>query len=204
MKLNQTLLLAAAVSCLASIASADVTFTFADQAATFDSFTSVDVTVTDVTSTLMTVAATGGTLNSNSGDFGVDGSEAGEISDFIDGIAESITLTFSTEVIFNFIDLAGVGPATDTFDHASITIAGSQLNLTTGVDGFNGTTDVYTPSSPITLAIGESIILTGTSSTASFELEGINLTIVPEPGTYALLSGFCALAFVMFRRRSVK
>ena len=37
-----------------------------------------------------------------------------------------------------------------------------------------------------------------------FTLEGFNVTVVPEPSTYALLSGVCALAFVMLRRRAVK
>lgn len=204
MKLTQTLLTAAALSCFAYTASAAVTFEFANKEDIFDGYTSVDVMITDVSSTLMTVTATGGTLNSNSGDFGVDGSEPDEVNDFIDGTSESITLTFSTEVIFNWIDLAGIGTEAQTDDHASITIAGTQLNLSTGVDNFNGSTDVYTPASPITLAIGESIILTGTSSTSSFELQGINLTVVPEPGTFALLAGFSALSFVMLRRRSVK
>jgi len=39
------------------------------------------------------------------------------------------------------------------------------------------------------------------SQSASFAPPG-DFSVVPEPGTYALLSGICALAFVMLRRRS--
>jgi hypothetical protein len=34
-------------------------------------------------------------------------------------------------------------------------------------------------------------------------LNGV-ITVIPEPNTYALLAGFCALGFVMVRRRSMK
>jgi hypothetical protein len=34
-------------------------------------------------------------------------------------------------------------------------------------------------------------------------LNGV-ITVIPEPNTYALLAGFCALGFVMVRRRSIK
>ncbi|MEM1221999.1 MAG: PEP-CTERM sorting domain-containing protein [Verrucomicrobiota bacterium] len=194
--------LALSTLCLiTTVAQADVTYDFTGQGGVFDGLTTVDVIVTDIASTTMTVTAAGGTLNSNSGDFGVDGTEPGETNDFIDGLVESITLTFSTVVTFNFIDLGGV--EADISDGANLTIAGSTLDLFTGVSGFNGTSDVYTPGSPVTLSIGESIILTGSSSTSDFDLEAINLSIVPEPSSFALIGGLLALGFVALRRRGV-
>ncbi|MEM7791973.1 MAG: PEP-CTERM sorting domain-containing protein [Verrucomicrobiota bacterium] len=186
---------------ITTIAQADVTYDFTGQGGIFDGLTTVDVIVTDIASTTMTVTAAGGNLESNSGDFGVDGTEPGQTNDLIDGLVESITLTFSTVVTFNFIDLGGVGA--DISDGANITIAGSGLDVFTGVSGFNGTSDIYTPGSPITLSIGESIVVTGSSSSSVVDLEAINLSIVPEPSSFALIGGLLALGFVALRRRSV-
>ena len=41
----------------------------------------------------------------------------------------------------------------------------------------------------------------GAGSSVSLDSVKVVLTTVPEPGTYALLSGLCALGFVMVRRR---
>jgi hypothetical protein len=38
-------------------------------------------------------------------------------------------------------------------------------------------------------------------SNATYTISATQLTVIPEAGTYALLSGFCALIFVMLRRR---
>lgn len=147
-----------------------------------------------------TLVPTGGSFNSNAGDFGInDGTEASETSDQIDGTDEIVTITFNKDILFNFIDLGGVGPDAD--DGVSFTIAGSTTILETDVTGFNGTTDVYTPTSPISLLTGQSIILTGESTNSSFDIQSLNVTVVPEPGTFALLSGFCGLVFVMLKRR---
>jgi len=136
---------------------------------------------------------TGGALNSNSGQFGIGDAE-------IDGISETITITFSENIEFNFIDLGGVGA--DLADGASLTVAGSQIDLYTGVTDFNGSLDVYTPSTAISVSKGTAIALTGSTSTSSFFMQTINVTVVPEPGTYALLAGCFALGFVMLRHRT--
>ncbi|MDQ8206530.1 hypothetical protein QEH52_03355 [Coraliomargarita sp. SDUM461003] len=200
MKLTQTFFTAAAISCFAFSASGSVTFDPTGNSA-YDGLATINESLTDTDNgfnTTITLTAGGGTFNSNSGDFGIDSGTG--TNDFIDGTSESITITFSTDILFNFIDLSEVG--SDATDGAKLTIGGSSINLFTGVTGFNGTQDIYTPTSPIALSSGDSIILTGSEATSEFTLEGINITVVPEPGTFALLSGFSALTFVMLRRRS--
>jgi len=151
-------------------------------------------------STTMTLTAGGGTFNSNAGDFGIDSGTG--TNDFIDGTSESITITFATDILFNFIDLGGVG--SDSSDGANLTIDATSIDLFTGVSDFNGTQDIYTPASPISLTAGNAIVLTGSSSTSDFDLEVLNFTVVPEPNTFALLAGFFALASVMYRRRELE
>lgn len=41
----------------------------------------------------------------------------------------------------------------------------------------------------------------GLTASIDYDADSMNLTIVPEPGTYALLAGLSGLAFVMIRRR---
>ena len=41
----------------------------------------------------------------------------------------------------------------------------------------------------------------GSGSNAGTSVEYDSFSIVPEPGTYALLAGFCMLGFAMLRRR---
>ena len=146
-------------------------------------------------SAIATFIPTGGDFNSNASDFGIG-------DDQIDGTNEIVTITFDNPIEFNFIDFGGVG--SNVADGARLTIGGTSTNLFTGVAGFSGASDKYTPASPIALAIGQSIIVTGSSATSSFDIQTISVSIIPEPNTYALLAGFCALGFVMVRRRSVK
>ena len=198
MKFSKTIFFATAMSLIVFSASAAVTFDPTENAA-YDGLSIIQENLTDLDNgflTEITLTAGGGTFNSNVGDFGIGDDE-------INGTSESITITFSTDIFFNYIDLGGVG-SSDGTDSASFTIGGSTTILQTGATDFDGGSDIYTPSSPIFLAQGDSILLTGSTATSSYDLEAINVTVTPEPNAYALLSGICALAFVMLRRRSVK
>ena len=42
------------------------------------------------------------------------------------------------------------------------------------------------------------------NAAASSQLDNFSVTMVPEPSTYALLSGLCVMAWIGLRRRSVK
>jgi hypothetical protein len=162
----------------------------------YDDENPLNIAFTDgVNSATATLIPTGGDFNSNTGDFGIG-------DDQIDGTSEIVTITFDKAIEFNFIDFGGVGSTIS--DGAKLTIAGVSTDLFTGVTGFSGSSDKYTPSSPIEIAIGQSISVTGSSATSSFDIQTINVSIVPEPNTYALIAGMFALVSVMFQRRSVK
>ena len=162
----------------------------------YDDENPLNIAFTDgVNSATATLIPTGGDFNSNTGDFGIG-------DDQIDGTSEIVTITFDKAIEFNFIDFGGVGSTIS--DGAKLTIAGVSTDLFTGVTGFSGSSDKYTPSSPIEIAIGQSISVTGSSATSSFDIQTINVSIVPEPNTYALIAGVFALVSVMFQRRSVK
>lgn len=185
----------------AAVAGADVTYTFSGQTSTFDGTTNwVQVLLNDDgTDLTMTVAAQGGTLKALSNDFGIEGVSG--TNDQLDGTDEIITLTFSKAVDFISIDLAGVGG--DTADGATLTV-GSQLvgNLYTDHPPspvFNGTTDVYTPIVPIRLNVGDSIVLTGASATSVYELEGITVSVIPEPMAVSLM-GIGGMLVLVARR----
>ena len=190
--MKSTILGLMAVFALGTISSqAAVTYNFGNQAATFDGNVSTIVALVDgATNFNMSVAAVGGNLNSNATSFGVDDSA-------IDGTSESITISFSTDILFNAIDFSSIGA--DITDGASFTIGGSTTNLFTGATDFSGGFDIYTPSSAIALTAGDTILLTGSSATSSYDLDIINVTAVPEPST-ALLGALGALAFLRRRR----
>lgn len=184
---------------------ADVTYDFTGKAGTFDGQTSVNVSIFDTAtsaSTLMTVSSTGaGNLNSNSGTFGVDSTLLDETAANIDGTGEAITLIFDKNITLNFIDFNSIGG--DLSTGTALTIAGTTYNLFDGVTGLNAN-DLYTPSSPISVTTSDSIVITGSGASSSFYIQNFNITVVPEPNTYALLAGVSALGFVMMRRRTAK
>ena len=180
---------------------AATTYDFTGKGDLFDGHTSVPILLTDGdNSTTMTVTGTGGNLNSNSGDFGIDGSEGGEVNDFIDGTTESVTLSFDQEIEFISIEFGSVGA--DLSDGVNLTIGGTILDLFTDVTDFDGTSDAYTPATAIALTKGSSIIITGSAGTSSFDLENIQIGVVPEPATDALLAGITGLAMVLLSRRN--
>jgi hypothetical protein len=194
MKLKQTLFTAAALL-MAFTANAAFTIDLTGNNA-HDDQNPLNIAFTDgAISAVATLVPTGGDFNSNSGDFGIG-------DDQIDGTSEIVTITFDKAIEFNFIDFGGVGST--VADGVSLTVAGISVDLFTGVAGFSGSSDLYTPASPISLAIGQSIIVTGSSATSSFDIQTVNVSVIPEPNTFALLAGFCALGFVMVRRRSIK
>jgi len=180
--------------CAACFADAEVTYNYTGQGGVFDGTNWVQVLLNDNgTAVTMTVSSSGGDMNSNASRFGVD-------NDYIDGTAEMLTISFDKAVDFISIDLGAVGA--DISDGANLTIGSrSAIDLYTGVVGFSGSTDVYTPASPVRLNVGETIILTGSSLTSSSDLEQMTFAAVPEPATFAL-SGLGVLLACLIRRAS--
>lgn len=188
MKLH-SLLFAIAVPIATSHAA--VIFDFTGQGGTFDNMTSVSVPLVDGGINFsMTVTGTGGDLNSNASGIGINDAN-------IDGMAESITLSFSIDTELNFLDLGGVGG--DVSDGADVTIAGTNFQFFTGQPDFNGSSDVFTPATPIALTAGQTIVITGASATSVFDIDSISVTAVPEPSSTLLLTSLAGL-FVLRRR----
>ena len=139
----------------------------------------------------LTAAASSGTFNSTtSGGFGINAMPSGDITNLFDNQstdgAEFMTFSFNQNVDFVSIELTKFGA-----DEAFLTIAG----ITT-IIGSNS----FIFASGTTLAANTDATF-GFHSGNGFELASLVVTVVPEPRTYALLSGCCALAVAMLRRR---
>jgi len=139
----------------------------------------------------LTAAASSGTFNSTtSGGFGINAMPSGDITNLFDNQstdgAEFMTFSFNQNVDFVSIELTKFGA-----DEAFLTIAG----ITT-IIGSNS----FIFASGTTLAANTDATF-GYHSGNGFELASLVVTVVPEPRTYALLSGCCALAVAMLRRR---
>jgi hypothetical protein len=170
------------------------TFTFgnntsAGQAqANFDDLESGSTTSGGLT---LTATASSGTFNSTpAGGFGINAMPSDDITNQFDNQstdgAEFMTFSFNQNVDFVSIELTEFGA-----DEAFLTIAG----ITT-IIGSNS----FIFASGTTLAANTDATF-GFHSGNGFELASLVVTVVPEPRTYALLSGCCALAAVMLRRR---
>ncbi|WP_041744955.1 PEP-CTERM sorting domain-containing protein [Coraliomargarita akajimensis] len=119
-------------------------------------------------------------------------------------IAPAFTLTFSelptTETYQLTILAAGDnagGHSGTTFEIAGAGSATSIANSSTL--GFVEGQNIATISNITT--VDGTVVVTITPSTQYPEINGFQLSVVPEPGTYALIAGALALSVVMVRRR---
>lgn len=180
------------VSCAAGLAGAAVTYDYTGQGAVFNGTNQAQVVLNDGgTAVQMTVASVGGDLKSLSSEFGIGNTR-------IDGMAEILTISFDKAVDLVSVDLGNVGTSISAGARLKI---GSlpDIDLYTGVAGFNGNTDVYTPAAPIRLNAGEAVVLKGSSETSSFHLQKMTFAVVPEPAA-AALTGLGGLLAVLIRR----
>lgn len=142
-----------------------------------------------------------GNFNLTNSGFGPDQAGSGDDSDAFDTASgnESMVFFFDKDGTFNSIDFALLD---DTPEFAVLSFqGGNTYNLTDGAtsditvsgnDFFGGIDEAFTAGQRITLSI---------SGGTNFTLENFTVTVVPEPGSYALLAGFMGLTSVMLRRR---
>lgn len=190
------LVLLAALGLATVNSQAEVTYSFFSKDGVFDGNTLAQDTLIDLDSgfsTLMTVASTGGNLNSNATGLGIGDAN-------VDGLTEIITFSFDKDVDLNFFDFGGVG--SDASDGANFKLGSNPaIDLYTGVSGFNGTSDVYTPASPVRLTSGQTIVVKGSSATSIFDLDGFSVTVIPEPSSVMLMGLVGVAAISVLRKR---
>jgi hypothetical protein len=162
----------------------------------------------------LTIAVAGTTtLGSTTGVYSANTSEAGFnsgglVADQASGLDFGETLTFTLNfaglnVSFASIDFSGIGSS--SADSAFVAVSGgAPAELFTTVPGFNGTTDVWTPSGGLTIANNDTIVVTA-SDVVFLERISFDVTAVPEPSTFAflgLLTGGVMAHRVRRRRRN--
>ncbi len=148
-------------------------------------------------SAILTASAVGGVVLANNDSMGVNAPGTDTAHEIEGALSESLTLMFDKPVEISWFDLSGVGA--NIADGAKITIGAFSIDLFTGATTeFNGSTDVYTPTTPMSVAANQAIVFSPSSGTASFGVQGMMVTIIPEPASLALV-GLGALA--LLRRR---
>lgn len=193
MKTTVCKILLALIPCLSS---GQVTYEFGGKGDIFDNQTQVTVTIPnpdDANSILMNVGAEGGTFNSNAGDFGIG-------DDLLDGTTEVILISFDRSVDITALDFGGITDADDAAHIQANTTPPLDLNLFTGIADFQGTQDIYTPSTPIRLEAGQILRINGASLSTSFDLESISFNVIPEVSAQNISTGATALTLVMMAR----
>lgn len=216
MKLTQTLLTAAAISCFAYSASAQTTFVFDDGSSTGAAGLALEAFTSGVDAASMSLNTSGtytkggitlsagtdfGDFNLTNNGFGPDQPGSVDNSDAFDtdNGNESMVFSFNVAGTFQSIDFALLNDVPET---AILSFAGGSTYLLTdgetstiavsGNDEFLGINEAFTAGQLVTLSI---------SGGSDFTLE--SFTVVPEPNTFALLAGMFALTSVMLRRRSM-
>ena len=143
--------------------------------------------------TLTVTAATSGTNFLN-----VTTTGLGEGGSGINNSDEFISFTFSEDIEITFLDFNAITMSESVELLIDTTSLGTFLNDTV-VENIANFTAPSNVTASISLAEGEAFIMKHASG--EYDLERIGFTVVPEPRTYALLSGCCVLAVAMLRRR---
>lgn len=164
----------------------------------YDGFSTVGVGLFDPVSSVnftMTVSSTGsgGNLNSNSTGLGVGSGDANL------NVGEEISISFNVDTEINLLDLGGVGAGVS--DGITIQFGSSpSFDLYTGQANFAGVSDLWTPSSAVALSAGELLTFRVSHADAIVDLDGMNVSAVPEPSS-SLLLGFGGLVGLCRRKR---
>jgi len=192
--MNKKLCIFSAAAALISNVHAAVLIDFTNQGGIYDSHNSVDVALFDPVNSLnftMTVTAVGGDLNSNITGLGV-------VDENLQ-TSESINITFDVQTQLISLDLGGIS---DSLSDGAVIVVGSNapVSLYTGQPNFNGTSDIWSPSTPITLNAGQSILISGSDPAAVIDLDRFTVAAVPEPSSFLLL-GFGGLTLLSRRKR---
>lgn len=143
----------------------------------------------------------GGTIQMVAGDAGsyifLEDSELSIASGYVDGNSLSFSSNARFTLTLSDSDTAPLITLTDEFDPGS---ASFELVLAPGFSQFNEPFVVASYDSWSEAEFGSLILPPG--ATVEYGATEFVVTVVPEPGTFALLAGMSALAIVLLRRRS--
>jgi hypothetical protein len=168
-----------------------ITFTFGhnngggESQLALDGLSTGSVTVGGLT---LTATANSGTFNSTATEgFGINAAAAGDSTTEFD-VTDVMSFSFNQPVSLDSIDMNLFG-ASDT---GFLTYTGGTVQITSDPFAFSG----------VNLAANE-VAMFGNNSGASFSLQSITVTVVPEPSTWAMITvGAGLLAGVQrFRRK---
>jgi len=139
-----------------------------------------------------------GTFNATASNFGINQPSSGDDTDGFDftesggpGLAESFTLSFDQDVLLGSFSVSSFGVSDE------ITLLDGAITVVTV--GSTGTASLgnYFLSSGSSL----SVMTTAGAYGNGWSFDSIDVSAVPESGTYAMLAGFAAVGFAMLRRR---
>lgn len=152
------------------------------------------VTVVEVAGLTLTVHAitgngTGSELSATGKSLGIDAGAGGDDRVAFDAsFNEAVTFSFNQAVSISQLDFSDFDNG-DVFEFGSTVITFADLTATNS--------DVYDYSSPLLLAANEQFTIRATSGTVG--IETMDLTVVPEPSSSALL-GLGGLALILRHR----
>jgi len=150
---------------------------------------------------IATIGTLGVTATALIDDLNVTGSGLQDGASGYNGAGEGTSFLFDTDVIITSLDWVSF----TSLGSDSVTLSVGATSIGTFGEGtVIGNTD-FTSTNPATMNIAVSAgdAFTITFDNGAFYLGQMGFTVVPEPNAYALLSGICALASIMLRRRSV-
>lgn len=141
----------------------------------------------------------GVTASALSDDLNVTGSGLQDGSSGYDTAGEGTSFVFDTDVRIDFLDWVSFTSAGSD----SVSLSSGSTTIGTFSEGsVTGTTD-FTSTNPATMAID---VASGDAFTIGYDsgdffLGQMGVTVVPEPGTFALMAGFLGLVSIMLKRR---
>ena len=135
-------------------------------------------------------SSTGSFFNGTTAAFGINAAGSGDATAEFDDDngTESMVFSFNIGGTFTSLDLVGI----NNDDEATLSFAGGgTYNLSDATDDFYVIGESFTS--------GQLITLSTNATGANFGLEAF--TVVPEPGSFALIAGCLGMASIMLKRR---
>jgi hypothetical protein len=153
--------------------------------------TPTTISVSEIDSLLLTVnAISGGPINVTATGMGINGAEDTDTDTFESAFNQSVSLSFNQTVSITQLDFTNFD-TDEVFSFDGFSISYESLS--------NKTTDIYDFATPYIIAANTAFELAAQSG--SIGIEGMTLTVVPEPSYTAALLITCGTALMLRGRR---